>query len=343
MKEPMPRTQETETPEPANVKPQVAVAATPEREAEAEKIEVPQPEQARMAFFRAFVAAKSEFDPVTKSRPIYEEKNWKEILARGGTPHVRYYFADLSDVMNCTDPALTRHGLYHRIDTEKTDDGGLRLTVTMAHVDGHVEKGLYTLGPEELTPGEGAVTSKLTPIQNRGIVDTYARRYALQHFLGVAAEEDLDGRASRGPEQPAGDPKAAAIFGSGAAEASPEPQPTGDPKAAAVFAGAPRETPAPEPQPETRPEPDPEPEPVAAGPEAELAADKLRLTEMLADSLTEAGIEDTNDNILALLDAACTQVGVTREDLNDIGTVNSLIALQQVSPVDPAAMGLQAA
>ena len=78
--------------------------------------------------------------------------------------------------------------------------------------------------------------------------------------------------------------------------------------------------------------------PTAVSPADALAAAKRRLQDMLADSLREAEIENTDANIVTLVDALCAQLGVTREeDLTDPGTVESLIALQERSPVDAKA------
>ena len=106
-------------------------------------------------------------------------------------------------------------------------------------------------------------------------------------------------------------------------------QPPSDPQAAAILGSAP----APEPEPVAAAEP----APATVSPEDALAAAKLRLQDMLADSLREAEIENTDANIVALVEALCAQMGITREDLTDPGTVESLIALQKRSPVDAKA------
>ena len=333
---------------PPPAEPQVPAAEREPAAVPVEPKEVPSPEAARLAYIRAFAAAKAEFEPVKKTRPIYERKDGRLVTARDGTPKVRYYHADLTDVMASTDTSLSRHGLFHRIDAARTEDGGLRYTVTMTHIDGHSEQGVWDLGPDDLRPGEGATKSKMTAIQSRGVVDTYARRYALQNFLGVAAEEDPDGQTELEPEKPAADPKAAAIFAGAVTPAvAPTPEPAATKSAAIPPAApvAPRAEPKPEPAATVS-----EPEAVAAEPEAPadpaaqtLAAHKRELTELLVNNLTEAGLPNSRENILALLDASCAQVGVTRADLDDSDTVESLIALQRVSPVDPATLELQVA
>ena len=350
MGEPLPRAERAAPSVPAETQPPASEVLPPEpRETAlaaqpAEVLSLPPPEAARLAFHRDLLEAHRDFPPLEKTRPVYADKPAEVArkLARGQEPTVKYYFADLTDVLNVTDPVLQKHGFYHRTDVKTTDDGGLRYTLTLTHVQGYSIEGIYELLPADLKMGAGAEAAKTSPIQQRGAMDTYARRYLMCHVLGLAAEPDTDGRDldDDGASAPVVDQKAAEIFGGGQARNEGKAA-----QAEAIFTGQVKDEPSAEPDPgaEGTAAPaatTPEPAPAEAAPPAdELQAAKNKLADIFRVALKDAGLEASDDNILKMLDAACRDVGVDRGDL-ELNAVQSLIVMQGVQPVDVSVLDL---
>jgi len=94
-----------------------------------------------------------------------------------------YRYADLADVLASVRPLLARHGLALTQDV-RTVDRSVEVTTFVLHVSG----GSLAFGPLALPLGD-------TP-QGTGSAITYARRYAVLAALGLATEEDDDGRAA---------------------------------------------------------------------------------------------------------------------------------------------------
>lgn len=102
-------------------------------------------------------------------------------------PHYRSKYADLSSVWDAVRKPLADNGLsIIQIPLEGTDT--VRVTTILGHVSG-----AYIMGTIELKP------TKVDP-QGAGSAITYARRYALMAFVGVAPEDD-DGNAASVPQQ----------------------------------------------------------------------------------------------------------------------------------------------
>ena len=119
----------------------------------------------------ALCAAQAEFASSAKARTakVRSQKTGAEFT---------YSYADLADVLEAVQPALTKHGIVQLQRMEVRDGHQLLITELRGH--GSV------IASEMLLPIAG-----LDP-QSIGKVLTYYRRYAFQALLGVAAERDDD-------------------------------------------------------------------------------------------------------------------------------------------------------
>lgn len=127
----------------------------------------------------ALVAALSELTTVTKG-------NTAKIPTKDGGSY-SYTYADLSDVVCLTRPALAAHGLVAL--TPIVDGPAVR--VLIVHTSGEE----LDLGAFPFAAGRDA--------QSHGSAVTYARRYALLAALGIAPDDDDDGhRATQAVRQP---------------------------------------------------------------------------------------------------------------------------------------------
>jgi len=107
-------------------------------------------------------------------------------------PHFRSRYADLATVLKTVRPVLAKHGIA-LTQTTQILDGSLVL-VTRLHWRDEELAGYYPISPVKSDP------------QGYGSAMTYARRYALQAIVGVAADDDDDGNAaSAAPSKPAHD------------------------------------------------------------------------------------------------------------------------------------------
>ena len=202
MAEPLPRA-ETPVTEPATEPAAESKAAPAEPRKNETEVPVPTPlELARDAFDKALLTVHQDFGPLEKTRPVYRDKphEVERMLREGKNPPVKYYFADLTDVLNLTDPVLQENGLYHRTDVEQTDGGDLRYTLTLTHEAGYSIQGVY-----ELNAPAGATAPHAH--RQRDALHAHAHRYLLGHVLGLSAGPD--------PEHVAApvDENAANIFG----------------------------------------------------------------------------------------------------------------------------------
>ena len=122
--------------------------------------------------YKAFAAAQAEF-----SNPIKNRKN----------PAFRSDYADLQSCLDACKPALNRHGL---AITQPTTAGEncVAVETVILHESG-----------ETLSSGVLSVpysVAKGNPAQALGSALTYAKRYSLCSFLGLAADDDDDGNAA---------------------------------------------------------------------------------------------------------------------------------------------------
>jgi cell fate (sporulation/competence/biofilm development) regulator YlbF (YheA/YmcA/DUF963 family) len=111
------------------------------------------------------------------------------VVARKGTGHGTVRFARFEDIMEAIRPKLTQHGFSVSFRTEQPD-GKLSVTCILAHEDGHSESTTMTL-PHDTSGGKNAV-------QAWGSSASYGKRYTLITLLGIATDEDDDGRAGGG-------------------------------------------------------------------------------------------------------------------------------------------------
>lgn len=114
-------------------------------------------------------------------------------------PHFRSRYADLATVLKTVRPVLARHGIAL---VQSTQVEGERLVlVTRLMWRGEEIESTYPVEPVKRDP------------QGYGSALTYARRYALQALVGVAADEDDDGNAaSAAPSKPAANDELADII-----------------------------------------------------------------------------------------------------------------------------------
>jgi hypothetical protein len=102
-------------------------------------------------------------------------------------PHFKSKYADLATILKTVRPVLSRHGIAIVQTTGITDAGGVIL-ITALMWRGESIVGRYPVAPVKADP------------QGYGSAMTYARRYALQAIVGVAADDDDDGNAASAPK-----------------------------------------------------------------------------------------------------------------------------------------------
>lgn len=100
-----------------------------------------------------------------------------------------YRYADLASTVDAVKPILARHGLSFVQGFQPANDGVI-VTTTLLHESG------------EWLRDEGLrVPASQQNAQQYGSAATYARRYGLTAFLGLATDDD-DGRAASAPPEP---------------------------------------------------------------------------------------------------------------------------------------------
>jgi hypothetical protein len=106
---------------------------------------------------------------------------------RSFNPHFKSRYADLATVLKTVRPVLSKHGIALTQTTRVEDDGRMLLETRLHWSD---EEGVwyYPVSPTKNDP------------QGLGSAMTYARRYALQAIVGVAADDDDDGNAASAPK-----------------------------------------------------------------------------------------------------------------------------------------------
>ena len=98
-------------------------------------------------------------------------------------PAFRSKYADLAAVWDACREALTKHGLAIVQSPGPCADGRMEMTTLLAHSSGEWMRGTLTIPLAKVDA------------QAYGSATTYARRYALAAFVGVAPEDD-DGNAA---------------------------------------------------------------------------------------------------------------------------------------------------
>jgi hypothetical protein len=101
-------------------------------------------------------------------------------------PHFKSRYADLATVLKTVRPVLARHGIA-LVQTTDIIDGVTVLVTRLLWRDEEI-LGRYPVQPVKPDP------------QGLGSAMTYARRYALQAIVAVAADDDDDGNAASAPK-----------------------------------------------------------------------------------------------------------------------------------------------
>jgi hypothetical protein len=108
----------------------------------------------------------------------------------GSNPHFNSKFVTLDELIDKTRPVLNKHGLAIMQFAAVGELGQPVLTTVLIH------------GPSgEKLESDMPLFVEGQNMQKLGSAITYARRYAWQAALGVAAEEDDDGNASSAPAE----------------------------------------------------------------------------------------------------------------------------------------------
>lgn len=143
--------------------------------------------------FSALAKAQGEFFEIKKNCTAKVEG----VTASGKEYKYEYKYADLSDVLKATMPALSKNGL--SIMQGPSPDTKLMLT-RLAHSSGEWIETEYPIISKSGKFG--------LDMQGYGAGFTFARRYAINGILGISSEEDTDGESqkpSEGSAEP--DPK----------------------------------------------------------------------------------------------------------------------------------------
>lgn len=126
-----------------------------------------QAESAKAAFAGAFAAASSEFPSI----PL------------NGKGDKNKAYALLKDIIQCTRPILSRHGLALSFGVESHPDRVI-VTAELMHVAGHTKTTSIEL-PKDQSGSKNAV-------QAVGSSQTYGQRYTAQAILGLSLGDDID-------------------------------------------------------------------------------------------------------------------------------------------------------
>ena len=97
-------------------------------------------------------------------------------------------YADLQQCLNAVRPALNEQGIYLYQTVETDDQGWIVVETVLTHSSG------MTLSSGKLRMPVGVAGKQNSAAQMFGSAETYARRYSLSAFLGIAADDDDDGQ-----------------------------------------------------------------------------------------------------------------------------------------------------
>lgn len=138
--------------------------------------------EAMAALYADLAAAQADFRTPTKNcvNPAFKSR-----------------YADLANILAATRPALNAHGLA-LIQKVRSEQGGVVVETVLVHKSG------ASISSGELFVPCGKSSN---PAQAFGSARTYACRYSLSSFLGVAADDDDDANAAgTAPTEPAPQP-----------------------------------------------------------------------------------------------------------------------------------------
>jgi len=135
--------------------------------------------EAEAAFATALAIVQSNMPQVGKD---------KSASIRSDKGSYTYKYADLASILDAVSPVAAAQGFSFMATPTLSAGGAFVLRYCLLHKGGHREGGEYPLpDPSRSTP------------QQIGSHITYARRYVYCAMLGVAADEDDDGRAGAQP------------------------------------------------------------------------------------------------------------------------------------------------
>jgi len=131
----------------------------------------------------ALIKAKAKFAPLKKSKTATVK------MKSGG--YYSYNYADLADILAMVTPPLAENGLVI-IQPVTVTDGQILIDTTLVHATGQwITTNL---------PLPNIATGNMNAIQQIGSVITYGRRYSIESLLGIASEEDTDGKGGEGDQ-----------------------------------------------------------------------------------------------------------------------------------------------
>lgn len=122
---------------------------------------------------------------------VAAHKDFKPVAQSGLNPHLRSKYSTIADYLNAVQSALLANGICISQSVSKTEVG-IAITTKLIHTSGEYLESEACVLPVE-KPNAQAVGSAIS----------YARRYSLAAFLGIAAgTEDDDGAAASKVSQP---------------------------------------------------------------------------------------------------------------------------------------------
>lgn len=122
---------------------------------------------------KALSQAQAEYPVIPKNKVA------KVKMKTGGEYSYRY--ADIADVIKAVAPTNAKYGLCF-VQIPQTVNRQHQLVTTVMHESGEFLEGTLDMEPADRSP------------QSLGSAITYARRYGLSAMLGIATEEDEDGK-----------------------------------------------------------------------------------------------------------------------------------------------------
>jgi ERF superfamily len=138
--------------------------------------------QSRKAYDDAIAAAKAEIPVIRKNRRVGFASN------RAGASRTDYAHEDLAEIARVVTPILGKYGLSYRFRTASPSEKPITVTCVITHRLGYYEENSLE-APRDQSGNKNA-------IQSIGSTVTYLQRYTLKAALGLAAEEDDDGKAA---------------------------------------------------------------------------------------------------------------------------------------------------
>lgn len=141
---------------------------------------------AQQELFTSLIKAQSEFPAIVKNRI---------------NPHLKNRYADLGAILEAVIPVLNKNALFLR-QSVTANEAGISVETIITHASG-----------DSISSGQFFIpvgANEKNKAQAYGSARTYACRYSLCSFLGIAADDDDDGHAAGGQKQKAAPQRQAA-------------------------------------------------------------------------------------------------------------------------------------